>query len=82
MKSPAFLPKNASLSLRTKLVLSYLSVALGAILVMIIVVAIAVQIYFYRAQIDQLNVEAESVAQFTAQSYRFRGERCRDGSAS
>ncbi len=70
MKSPTFLPKNASLSLRTKLVLSYLSVALGAILVMIIVVAIAVQIYFYRAQIGQLNVEAESVVQFAAQSYQ------------
>jgi signal transduction histidine kinase len=70
MKSPAFLSRSASLSLRTKLILSYLAVALGAILLMIAVVAIAVQIYFYQAQVSQLRAETEGVAQQAAQFYQ------------
>src|SRR5258707_6775634 len=57
-------------SLRVKLVLSYLAVALGAILLMVIVVSIAVQNYFYQSQIDQLRAETEGIAQNAAQEYQ------------
>jgi two-component system sensor histidine kinase BaeS len=54
-----------SLSLRTKLVLSYLGVALGAIVVLAIAVIAAVYNYYYTAQIRELqdaaNVYAQSV---------------------
>ncbi|HZU65972.1 MAG TPA: HAMP domain-containing sensor histidine kinase [Ktedonobacteraceae bacterium] len=63
-----------SLGLRTKLALSYLAVALSAILVLVIVVSIAVQNYFYTAQRDQLRSSAESYAQQIGQLYQ------RDGS--
>src|SRR5260370_2380148 len=57
------------LSLRVKLVLSYLVVALGAILLLVLVVSLAVQNYFYKAQQDQLRANAEVIAQQTGQYY-------------
>ncbi len=59
----------ASFSLGTKLVLSYLGVALSAILLMVIVVTIAVHNYFYQTQIDQLKNNAESAAQILLNEY-------------
>src|ERR1700682_5488713 len=50
-------------SLQVKLVLSYLGVALCAILLLVVVISIAVQNYFYSAQIGQLRSEAEFSAQ-------------------
>ncbi len=50
-------------SLRAKLVLSYLGVALGAMLLLIIVVSMVVQNYFYSAQLDQFRANAEYTAQ-------------------
>ena len=49
-------------SLRAKLVLSYLGVALGAMLLLIIVVTMVVQNYFYSAQLDQFRANAEYTA--------------------
>ena len=60
-------------SLRVKLVLSYLVVALGAILLLVVVVSLAVQNYFYKAQQDQLKVNAENVAQQIGQIYHNDG---------
>jgi two-component system, OmpR family, sensor histidine kinase BaeS len=60
-------------SLRVKLVLSYLVVALGAILLLVVVVSLAVQNYFYKAQQDQLKAEAENVAQQIGQIYHNGG---------
>ena len=50
-------------SLRVKLVLSYLGVALGAILLLVVVISLAVQNYFYTVQINQLRSRAEFFAQ-------------------
>ena len=50
-------------SLRAKLVLSYLGVTLGAMLLLIIVVSVVVQNYFYTAQLDQFKANAEYTAQ-------------------
>src|SRR5260370_38088487 len=61
-------------SLRVKLVLSYLVVALGAILLLLLVVPLAVQNYFYKAQQDQLKAEGENAAQQIGQSYHNGGE--------
>ena len=58
-----------TLGLRTKLALSYLAVALSAILVLIIVVSIAVQNYFYNTQRDQLQSLAASYTQQIGQRY-------------
>ncbi len=58
------------LSLRVKLVLSYLGVALGAILLLVVVISIAVQSYFYTVQIGQLRSEAENSAQQIGQAYQ------------
>src|SRR6266704_6479612 len=60
-------------SLRTKLVLSYLLVALSAILILTIVVSLAVQNYFASWQKDQLQVRAENLAQQIGQTYRAAG---------
>src|SRR5258708_3770995 len=60
-------------SLRVKLVLSYLVVALGAILLLVVVVSLAVQNYFYKAQQDQLKANAENVAQQIGQIYHNGG---------
>ncbi len=61
-------------SLRVKLVLSYLGVALGAMLLLIIVVSLAVQNYFYTTQHDQLRARAEYFAQQIGQLYHEKGE--------
>src|SRR5712692_5155176 len=61
-------------SLRVKLVLSYLGVALGAMLLLIIVVSVVVQNYFYSTQRDQLRASAEFVAQQIGQIYHSNGE--------
>lgn len=50
------------LSLRAKLALSYLLVALGAILILTIVVLFVIQNYFASAQLDQIRREADYVA--------------------
>jgi len=59
--------------LRAKLVLSYLGVALGAMLLFIIVVTMVVQNYFYTAQIDQFRANAEYTAQQIGQQYQRAG---------
>jgi len=60
-------------SLRVKLVLSYLVVALGAILLLVVVVSLAVQNYFYKAQQDLLKASAENAAQLIGQIYHNGG---------
>ncbi len=60
-------------SLRAKLVLSYLGVALGAMLLFIIVVSVVVQNYFYSAQIDQFRANAEYTAQYIGHRYQSAG---------
>jgi signal transduction histidine kinase len=62
-----------TLGLRTKLALSYLAVALSAILVLIIVVSLAVQNYFYTTQRDQLQSTAEQAAQQIGQRFHENG---------
>lgn len=57
-------------SLRAKLVLSYLGVALGAILLMVIVVTIAVQQYFYQSQMDQLKNSATAMSSEISEAYQ------------
>ena len=61
-------------SLRAKLVLSYLGVALGAMLLLILVVSVVVQNYFYSTQIDQLRARAEYYAQQIGQIYHNNSE--------
>ncbi len=61
--------RRSSLSLRVKLVLSYLIVALGAIFILAIVVLLAIQSYFANAQVDDLQQRALGEAQQVAQSY-------------
>lgn len=72
MNNPA--PMQEGVSLRVKLVLSYLGVALGAILLMVIVMAFAVQNYFYQAQLEQARGSAEYAAQQVAQNYQASGD--------
>ena len=60
-------------SLRAKLVLSYLGVALGAMLLLIIVVSVVVQNYFYTAQLDQFRANAEYTAHQIGQRYQLAG---------
>ncbi|HLX58681.1 MAG TPA: HAMP domain-containing sensor histidine kinase [Ktedonobacteraceae bacterium] len=61
-------------SLRVKLVLSYLGVALGAILLLVVVITLTVQNYSYTVQHDQLRSEAEFFAQQIGQRYQNAGE--------
>jgi signal transduction histidine kinase len=61
------------LSLRLKLMLSYLLVALGAILVLAIVVSLAVQNYFASSQRELLRADAEDFAQQVGIFYRAIG---------
>jgi len=56
-------------SLRTKLVLSYLAVTLGAILILSIAVALAVQYYFAYQLQDQFMSQAQAAAQQAGQEY-------------
>jgi signal transduction histidine kinase len=60
--------------LRAKLVLSYLGVALGAILLLIVVVSVEVQNYFYSTQLDQFRSNAEYIAQQIGQNYSLAGD--------
>lgn len=73
MSNPVQPPQSTSASLRVKLVLSYLGVTLGSILLMVIVVAIAVQNYFYVSQVNQLRAEAQAWVQQFAQNYQGNG---------
>jgi two-component system sensor histidine kinase BaeS len=59
--------------LRAKLVLSYLGVALGAILLLVVVVSVVVQNYFYSTQLDQFRSNAEYIAQQIGQHYSLAG---------
>src|SRR5438876_295825 len=70
MKISSALP---TLSLRVKLILSYLLVALGAILILTIVVSLAVQSYFVNWQRDQLRTQTEDFAQKIGHLYRAYG---------
>lgn len=58
-----------TLSLRTKLVLSYLAVTLGAIFMLSVVVSFAIQNYFANSQREELQSRAESLAQQIGISY-------------
>ena len=60
--------------LRLKLVLSYLMVALGAILILAIAVSLAIQNYFAGAQKDQLHAQVEYLAAQIGHLYRADGE--------
>ena len=60
--------------LRLKLVLSYLIVALGAILILAIAIFLAIQNYFAGAQKDQLHAQTEYLAEQIGHLYRARGE--------
>ena len=60
--------------LRLKLVLSYLIVALGAILILAIAVSLAIQNYFAGAQKDQLHAQTEYLAEQIGHFYRADGE--------
>ncbi len=62
-----------NMSLQTKLVLSYLGVALGAILLLVIVISLAVQNYFYTVQRDSLRERAEYLALQVGEIYHQRG---------
>ena len=61
------------LSLRVKLVLSYLGVALGAILLLVVVISLAVQNYFNTVQHDQLLTRADFLAQQVGKLYAQNG---------
>lgn len=74
---PAAQPERAasvlpSLSLRSKLVLSYLAVALGAIVVLAIAVIAAVYNYYYTAQIRQLQDAAQTYARGIEDFYTYQ----------
>lgn len=58
------------LSLKAKLVLSYLAVALGAVLIMAVIIALAVQNYFNNAQLDALRSTALYRAQYLSYIYQ------------
>lgn len=60
--------------LQAKLVLSYLGVALGAILLLIVVVSVVVQNYFYSTQLDQFRSNAEYIAQQIGHRYQLAGD--------
>ena len=63
----------SKLSLRLKLVLSYLAVALGAIFILAIAVAIAVQNYFTTTQLDALHTQADFRARQLISAYSRSG---------
>jgi len=66
-------PIRPELSLRVKLILSYLGVALGAILILAIVVSIAVQNYFASTEQNLLRAHAVYEAQYIEYQYRALG---------
>jgi two-component system, OmpR family, sensor histidine kinase BaeS len=61
------------LSLKAKLVLSYLAVALGAVLIMAVIIALAVQSYFNSAQLNALRSAAVYRAQSISYVYQRAG---------
>lgn len=61
------------LSLRAKLVLSYLAVTLGAILLLSVVVSFAIQNYFANVQREELQSRTVSLAQQIGSSYASYG---------
>jgi two-component system sensor histidine kinase BaeS len=61
------------LSLRMKLVLSYLVVSLGAILILAIAISLAVQNYFDNTQLEALHNQASYRAQYLAYVYQRQG---------
>jgi len=63
----------STLSLRVKLMLSYLGVALGAILILAFVVSFATQNYFIGTQQAQLRTQAEYAAQNVGHLYSSYG---------
>ena len=63
----------ARLSLQTKLIVSYLGVALGAIL-LVIVISLIVQSYFNSVQRDELRSQAEYLARQVGITYFNQGE--------
>lgn len=63
----------STLSLKPKLVLSYLAVAIGALLIVAIAVAFAVQSYFDNTQLDQLRNQATFRARALAYAYQRQG---------
>jgi signal transduction histidine kinase len=71
MNHSASVPQGVSL--RVKLVLSYLGVTLSCILLMVIVVAIAVPKYFYDSQIKQLRDQAQQWSSTFALEYQGSG---------
>ncbi|HEX7733695.1 MAG TPA: HAMP domain-containing sensor histidine kinase [Ktedonobacteraceae bacterium] len=68
MNNTGSLPQG--ISLRMKLVLSYLGVTLTAILLMVIVIAIAVPRYFYDSQVKELRQQALDWSQQIALEYK------------
>ena len=62
-----------TLSLRVKLMLSYIGVALGAILILAIAVSIAVQNYFNSTQQNLLHAHADNLAHQIGYFYRVEG---------
>src|SRR5579863_5038593 len=62
-----------TMSLRVRLILTYLSVALGAMLVLVIVITFVVQNYFYSTERALLRERAEFIAQRTEDLYRDGG---------
>lgn len=68
MNSPV--PIREGFSLRAKLALSYLGVALGAIILIVIAVTFVVQKYFYQSQIDLLRAQADFTATTLADAYQ------------
>ncbi len=62
------------MSLRLRLILSYLGVALGAMLVLVIVITFVVQNYFYSTERDLLHERAVFVAQRIEELYRDGGQ--------
>ncbi|MBE3558989.1 MAG: HAMP domain-containing protein [Ktedonobacteraceae bacterium] len=67
------------LSLRVKLMLSYLAVTMGAILFLTFAVSLAVQNYFRQDQISKLQHAASFIAYQLEQSYRFSGSLSNNG---
>jgi len=70
MKALSTLP---TVSLRVKLVLSYLAVALGAVLLLAFVVSLAVQNYYTNLEQDLLRTQAEYKAEQVEHIYRALG---------
>ena len=73
MKNRAITSAKPELSLRIKLLSSYLAVALGAILLLAVVISLAIQYSFANAQQYQVSTTAQYVAQQIGLLYRANG---------